>query len=416
MTRQGNPVSVRRQSLNEPPSGRASQDARLVRGGSADYAPRAVIRPFVVLIATLALGLSFVVTWPAGAQEAPGLVHLVDGDVPSGPPSVDTPSGERIGRLALANHVRNLSPPLALDPALDAAARDQLRAAVDQAGVLGRPGPSDRLVRVAPDTLVRLGVVSSADADGRANLFSLAGPAQADAVGSAGGVVTLGDSGRTLLVAAVAWRDASLTGLDDLTAIFGAAPQSPAELDEAAARRWLDQENRARQQAGFPNELLARRNPVLDREAENILLGRRGEPLLPRLTEPPAGFEAPGPLHANNRTCQPNCDPLWAAPDRLVDAYSQTSVEDRLTSGPDQPYLLNFDVYTQQQRWLGRYWDSYRLFGVAAHVRTDNEIVDHRPLARAAVESLAPGAADQWDVREYPVDYVIVGSDPWPRS
>lgn len=140
----------------------------------------------------------------------------------------------------------------------------------------------------------------------------------------------------------------------------------------------------------------------------------RGEPLLPRLTEPPAGFETPGALHANNRTCQPNCDPFWAAPDRLVDAYAQTSVEDRLGSGPDQPYLLSFDLYTQQQRWLVRYWDSYRLFGVAAHVRTDNDVADHRPLVRAAVESLAPGGADQWDVREYPVDFVIVGSDSWP--
>jgi hypothetical protein len=364
----------------------------------------------------VSLAIALVVAGPVGAQDAPGTVHLVDGDVALGPPSIDTPSGERIGRLALANHFRDLSPAPALDPALDAAARDQLRAALHQAGMLGSLTQGSRVLRVAPDTLVRLGVVSSVEADGRANLFSLVGPPQADAIGSAGGVVTLGNPGRTLLVAAVAWRDASLAALDDLTATFGAAPQSSAELDAAAARRWLDQENRARQQSGFPNELLARRNPVLDREAENILLGMRGEPLLSRLTEPPAGFEVPGALHANNRTCQPNCDPFWAAPDRLVDAYAQTSVEDRLGSGPDQSYLLNFDVYTQQQRWLGRYWDSYRLFGVAAHVRTEHEIADHRPVARAAVESLAPGAADRWDVREYPVDFVIVGSDPWPRS
>ena len=117
----------------------------------------------------------------------------------------------------------------------------------------------------------------------------------------------------------------------------------------------------------------------------------RGEPLLPRLTEPPAGFDAPGPTHANNRTCQPNCDPFWTVPDRLADVYAQTSLDDHLGTGPDQPWLLNFDVYVQQQRWLVRYWDSYRLFGVAAHVRTDREVTDHLPLVRGAVESLAPG-------------------------
>lgn len=362
----------------------------------------------------VSLAVSFVDTAPAGAQDAGATVHLVDGEVAVGPPSVDTPSGERIGRLALANQLSHVTPTPAIDPALDTNARDQLRTAIDQAGTLGKWGQGRPVLRVAPDTLVRLGVVSSVEADGRANLFSLAGPAHADAVGSAGGVVTLGNSGRSLLVAAVAWRDSSLAMLDDLSATFDAPPQGSAELDAAAATRWLDQENRARQQAGFPNDLLAKRNPVLDREAENILLGMRGEPLLPRLTEPPAGFETPGALHANNRTCQPNCDPFWAAPDRLVDAYAQTSVEDRLGSGPDQPYLLSFDLYTQQQRWLVRYWDSYRLFGVAAHVRTDNDVADHRPLVRAAVESLAPGGADQWDVREYPVDFVIVGSDSWP--
>src|SRR5947209_15584974 len=65
-----------------------------------------------------------------------------------------------------------------------------------QAGTLGTVGTGGRLVRVAPDTLVRLGVVSLAEADGRANVFSLVGPVQADAVGSAGGVVTLGNSDR----------------------------------------------------------------------------------------------------------------------------------------------------------------------------------------------------------------------------
>ena len=369
----------------------------------------------VRLLILVSLVLTFVIAGAAGAQDAPATVHLLDGDVPIGPASVDTPSGERIGRLALTNHFHNVSPSPAIDPTLDAAARDQLRVAIDQAGALGTLGAGGRVVRVAPDTLVRLGVVSLAEADGRANLFSLVGPTQADAVGSAGGVVTLGNPGQTELVAGVAWRDVSLAALDDPSAIFGATPQSSAELDDAAARRWLDQENRARQQSGFPNDLLARRNPVLDREADNILRGMRGEPPLPRLTEPPAGFEAPGPLHANNRTCQPNCDPFWAVPDRLADAYAQTSLEDHLGTVLDQPWLLNFDVYIQQQRWLVRYWDSYRLFGVAAHVRTDHEVTEHLPLVRDAIDRLAPGAADQWDAREYPVDFVIVGSDPWPR-
>ena len=363
----------------------------------------------------IAFAFPCVMTGAARAQDAPGLVRLQDGDAPIGPASVDTPSGERIGRLALANHFHavSLSPPV--DPALDAVAREQLRAALDPAVSLSSPGAGGRVMRVAPDTLVRLGLVSLADADGRANVFSLVGPASADAVGSAGGVAAPGASGKPQLVAAVTWRDASLAPLDDLTAMFGAAPQAPDDLDAAAAQRWLDQENRARQQAGFPPELMARRNPVLDREADNIMRGQRGEPLLPRVTEPPAGVEMPGPLHANIRTCQPNCDPFWAVPDRLMDAYAQTSVEIRLGSGPDQPWFLNFDVYTQQQQWQVRYWDSYRLFGVAARVRTDREVADGRPLVRGIVDGLAPGGADQWDPREYPVDFVVVGSDPWPR-
>jgi hypothetical protein len=361
------------------------------------------------------LALTCVVAGPAGAQDAPATVRLVDGDVPIGPASVDTPSGERIGRLALANHFRNVSPLPGIDPALDAAARDQLRVAIDQAGALGTLGAGGRVVRLAPDTLVRLGVVSPADADGHASLFSLVGPAQADAIGSAGGVATLGNPGRSQLVAGVAWRDASLAALDDLPATFGATPQTPAEMDAAAAQRWLNQENRARQRAGFPSDLLAKRNPVLDREADNILRGMRGEPQLPRLTEPPPGFEAPGALHANNRTCQPNCNPFWVVPDRAADVFAQTSLEDQPGTGLDEPWLLNFDVYMQRQRWLVRYWDSYRLFGIAAHVRTEHEVTDHLPLVRDAVESLAPAAADQWDAREYPIDFVIVGSDPWPR-
>ena len=364
----------------------------------------------------MAFAFAWVMTGAARAQDAPASVRLQDGDAPIGPTSIDTPSGERIGRLALANHFHAVSPSPPVDPALDAVAREQLRAALDPAGSLGTPGAGGRVMRVAPDTLVRLGIVSLAEADGRANLFSLVGPVSADAVGSAGAVAAPGSSGKPQLVAAVAWRDASLAPLDDLTAMFGAAPQAPDDLDAAAAQRWLDQENRARQLAGFPAELMARRNPVLDREADNIMRGVRGEPLLPRLTEPPAGVEMPGPLRANNRACQPNCDPFWTVPDRLMDAYAQTtSVENRLGSGPDQPWLLNFDVYTQQQQWLVRYWDSYRLFGVAARVRTDRDVAEHRSLVRGVVDGLAPGGADQWDPREYPVDFVVVGSDPWPR-
>jgi hypothetical protein len=373
----------------------------------------------------IGLALTFLMAGAAGTQDAPATVRLQEGEIAVGSASIDTPSGERIGRQALAHHFRNVRPAPPLDPTLDAVARDQLRAAIDQASADAAIDQASadasletggRAMRVAPDTLVRLGVVALAEADARANLFSLVGPAQADAVGSAGGVVVLGNPGRTQLVAAVAWRDASLATLDDLPAIFGALPQTSSELDAAAAQRWLDQENRVRQQSGFPDELLARRNPILDREADNILRGMRGEPLLPPLTQPPAGVEMPGPLHANNRTCQPNCDPFWVVPDRLADAYAQTTVEDHLGTGFDQPWLLNFDVYMQQQRWLVRYWDSYRLFGVAAHVRADHEVAEHRPLVRGVVESLAPGAADQWDSREYPVDFVIVGSDPWPRS
>ena len=57
---------------------------------------------------------------------------------------------------------------------------------------------------------------------------------------------------------------------------------------------------------------------------------------------------------------------------------------------------------------------SYRLFGVAAHVRMDQELTSRRPLVREVVDSLAPGAAEEWDPREYPFDFVVVGSDPWP--
>src|SRR5918911_203007 len=124
----------------------------------------------------VAVALPGVMTGAARAQDAPALVHLQDGDAPIGPTSVDTPGGERIGRLALANHFHAVSPPPPVDPALDAVAREQLRAALDPAGSLSSPGAGSRVLRVAPDTLVRLGLVSPADADGRANLFSLVGP------------------------------------------------------------------------------------------------------------------------------------------------------------------------------------------------------------------------------------------------
>jgi hypothetical protein len=332
------------------------------------------------VVACLALTLSFGGSRPATAQDA-------------------APDGERIGRQALLNHFHNTEPAPALDPDLDALARDQLRAAIDSGAW------NAHLVRVAPDTVVRIGVVAPVSADARADVFSLVGPSHADAVGSAGGVAG------SVEVGAAAWRDSGLTDLDDLTATFGSPPRTQEELDAAAAQAWLDQENRARLLNGFPPELLARRNPVLDREAENILRGMRGEPSLPRLTEPPPGFDMPSALHANVRTCQPNCDPFWSAPARTVDLYRQTLLENSLSAALAD---FDFDLYTQQKRWLQRYWDSYRLFGVATHVRADQEVTANRAVVRDALESVIPGAADAWDPREYPVDIVVVGSDPWP--
>src|SRR5919202_1167514 len=148
LARQGNPVNP------------GDITVRLVHKQAADYSPLAVRRSLLGLFMLVPLALTSVVAGPAGAQDAPATVRLVDGDVPIGPASVDTPSGERIGRLALANHFRNVSPLPGIDPALDAAARDQLRVAIDQAGALGTLGAGGRVVRVAPDTLGRLGVVS----------------------------------------------------------------------------------------------------------------------------------------------------------------------------------------------------------------------------------------------------------------
>src|SRR5207248_8788968 len=96
VARQGNPVYVRyplRQHVSH-----------LVRELLADYSPRAVSRFLLRLLMLVSLALTFVVAAAAGAQDAPPTIRLVDGDVPIGPASVDTPSGERIGRLALANH------------------------------------------------------------------------------------------------------------------------------------------------------------------------------------------------------------------------------------------------------------------------------------------------------------------------
>ena len=64
----------------------------------------------------VSLALTFVVAAAAGAQDAPPTIRLVDGDVPIGPASVDTSSGERFGRLALANHFLNVSPAPSIDP------------------------------------------------------------------------------------------------------------------------------------------------------------------------------------------------------------------------------------------------------------------------------------------------------------
>jgi hypothetical protein len=208
-----------------------------------------------------------------------------------------------------------------------------------------------------------------------------------------------------LLLGSVSDAQSLPANADDLTAQFGPPPRTQAELEGAAAQRWLDQENRGRIEAGFPVDLLARRSSMLDREAENILRGQHDEPALPPLLDPLPGETHPGALHANVRTCTPNCEPFWTVPDRLVDLLPHAA------SGE----LPDFDRYVQRQRWTAHYWNAYRLFGIAARVQPEREIVAHRERVRAAVEDVAPGGAELWDPRALAVEWVVVGSDPWPN-
>ena len=87
-----------------------------------------------------------------------------------------------------------------------------------------------------------------------------------------------------------------------------------------------------------------------------------------------------------------------------------------------KPDVLNFDHYNARLTWavqlptLPHYWASYRLFGIATRVHTDQEVTEHRDAARAAIEAVAPGGADLWDPREYKVDIVVLAYDPWPTD
>ena len=342
-----------------------------------------------------------------------------------GPDSVDTSAGERIGRQGLSNYSRHLNPAPSIDPALDALARDQLRAAIAGSADSSNLGP--RLLHPARDVLVRIGVVSTAELDARANLFSLSGPAEVDAVGSAGGeaLIQAPDSSDTYVaeVAAVAWRDPRAADApDELTALYGAPPQTEAELNAAAARRWLDIENRDRQANNFPTELLARRDPVLDREAENTMRRKLGEPVLPAVVDPTGIVALDNKVHFTAYLCSPNCEPFVTVPDRVVDLLRQPTVESVAARSVSVPHLLDFDYYNNKLTWavqlptLPHYWNSYRLFGIATRVHTDQEVVEHRDAVRAATESVAAGGSDVWDPREYKVDIVVLAYDPWPTD
>jgi len=342
-----------------------------------------------------------------------------------GPGSVDTAAGERIGRQGLSTYTRNLQPVPSVDPTLDAMARDQLRAAIAASVDTGTLGP--RLLHPAADVLVRIGVVSTAELDTRADLFSPAGPNSAAAVGSAGGeaLILPPDSANTYVaeVAAVAWRDPRAADTpDELTATFGTPPQTEDELNAAAAQRWLDIENRDRQANNFPTELLARRDPVLDREAENTMRRKLGEPQLPPVVDPTGKIALDNAVHFTAYVCSPNCEPFWTVPDRLMDVFRQPNVESVAAQSVTKPDVLNFDHYNARLTWavqlptLPHYWASYRLFGIATRVHTDQEVTEHRDAARATIEAVAPGGADLWDPREYKVDIVVLAYDPWPTD
>jgi hypothetical protein len=370
-----------------------------------------------VALALLLLPASTSTLW---AQAAPGVVDAIT----PGPASVDTAAGEAIGRLALSAYRQRLDPLVATAPDLDTVARDQLRAAITASSETGDLGP--RLVHPAGDVLVRIGIVSSVQLDGRANLFSLDGPQNASSVGSAGGETVLSSPGAdqfTAEVAAVAWRDPSIAdAADGLSATYGPFPAAPDELNEAAAQRWLDQENRDRQASNFPAELLARRHAVLDREAENTMRRKSGEPELPPVVDPTGQVSLENKIHFTAYACSPNCEPFWTVPERAVDVLRQSSVEHVAAQSAARPELLDFQRYNTQLTWavqlprLPHYWNSYRMFGIAARVDADQEVAAGRDAARAAAESIAPGSADLWNAREYKVDMVVIAYDAWPTD
>jgi hypothetical protein len=371
---------------------------------------------FTLLLSARGTPLVHAETAPAG----------VDAIAP-GPSSVDTPAGDRIGRSGLAAYTLRIDPAPAIDPDLDALAREQLRAAIVASADTGQLGP--RLVHPAADVLVRIGLVSTSELDSRADLFSMAGPASVAAIGSAGGEVLLqttpaaGADTFVAQVAAVAWRDPqAASAADELTATFGTPPQTQDELDAAADQRWLDQENRDRQASNFPTELLAHRHPVLDREAENTMRRRFGEPELPTIVDPTGQVALDNKVHFTAYACSPDCDPFWTVPDRLIDVLRQSSLEDVAARSVTRPDLLDFQRYNSQLTWavqlprLPHYWNSYKSFGVATRVHLDREVAAGRDAARAAVDALAPGGADLWDPREYPMDIVVIAYDPWPAN
>jgi hypothetical protein len=347
-------------------------------------------------------------------------------DMTVGPSSVDTGDGDRIGRIGLNAFAGALTPTLTIDPELDSLAREQLRVAIAGSADSGNLGP--RLIHAAPATLVRIGLVSTAALDGKADLFPLTGPAGATAFGSAGGEVQLnatagGQSPFVAQVAAMAWRDSRVADApDELTATFGTPPRTQDELNEAAAQRWVDQENRDRQSSNFPTDLLARRHPVLDREAENTMRRRFGEEVLPPLVDPTGQVSLDNKTHFTAYACSPNCDPFWTVPDRFVDVYRQPSVEDVAAQSVARPELLDFQRYTSQLTWAVQlpryphYWNSYRTFGIATRVHLDQEVAEHRDAVRSTVEALAAGGADVWDPREYKLDIVVIAYDPWPTD
>jgi hypothetical protein len=220
----------------------------------------------------------------------------------------------------------------------------------------------------------------------------------------------------------ISFGTGSLDDPDELSATFGQPPRTQDELNTVAAQRWLNQENRDRQASGFPADLLAHRHPVLDREAENTMRRRLGDEVLPPLVDATGQVALDNKTHFTAYACSPNCDPFWTVPDRVVESYRQSSVEDVAAQSVARPEPLDFQRYVSQLTWAVQlpryphYWNSYRTFGIATRVHVDQEVAEHRDAVRTAVEAIAPGGADLWDPREYKVDIVIIAYDPWPTD